>query len=185
MSVSYQLACDQGATLAFSTVWRQSIPAATWAAGTIYGINDVVSPSESNGFLYTPLVAGLSDDIEPTWPQVVGSTAQDGSVLWSCEGPQVSPVDLTNYTAYMSVATATGATTWLATVSTTPSSAGQITLGGVTGTITVNITGETTITFTTTPLFYDLFVISPTDVSTMLLTGKIKINSNVTIPTYE
>jgi hypothetical protein len=111
----------------------------------------------------------------------------DGTVVWTCAGPDVQPKNLSGYTAYMTVATQVNPATAdiLATISTTSNSQGAITLSDSEGIISVSIDGETTLGFTSKTLYYDLFLVSSTDVTTMLLTGKIAVNFNVTTPVYQ
>ena len=105
----------------------------------------------------------------------------DGSVVWTCTGPDVQPVNLTGYTSYMQIRTSPGATDLEASISTTPTAAGSITLGGAGGTIAINITGETTAALTSPIYNYDLFLVDGSDVRTMLTRGKISVNLQVTI----
>jgi hypothetical protein len=153
-------------------------------AATDFGTGDAVSPSVSTGFLYSCEIAGLTAATEPVWPLILGDTVADGTITWVCSSPTVVPVDLTDYTAYMSVATAKGATTFLASVSTTPNTQGSIVLGGAAGTILVDIDGETTLNFTASSYVWDLFLVNPSGLSQMTFTGKIKVTNNVTIPVF-
>lgn len=191
MSQTYTLACDQGATLTFVATWLDAIPTASWAPATVVGTNDSVVPSASNGYIFECTTAGLTGALEPTWPTTLAATVTDGTVVWTCAGPDVAAQDLSSYTAYMGISSTVQPVLnaanpeYLAFVTTTPSSQGSITLGGAAGTVTVVVTGETTALLTAKKYYYDLFLISPTDVSTMLLTGTIVVTPAVTTPTYE
>lgn len=182
MSEPLNLNADQGATLNFIVNWQQATPTTTWTAATDYEVGAVVNPTASTGFIYIAgSGGGLSDATEPTWPIIVSDTVVDGSITWTCTNPSVQPVDITNYTAIMQVRSAAGATDLEASVTTTSSPAGVIILGGINGSINVTITGETTYGFTNTIYAYDLFLVSPEDVRTMVVDGKIKVNLAVTV----
>lgn len=74
--------------------------AAPWDADTSYVLNELVTPSTSNGFYYRATVAGTSDaTTEPTWPTTIGLTVADNGITWLCDGSAVlgeSKVDIKN-----------------------------------------------------------------------------------------
>lgn len=194
MATNFPLECDQGGTLSFVVNYSQNIPSTTWAAGTDYNLNDVVNPTVPNGFVYSCTAEGESDATEPDWPLNLSASPAsivDGSVIWTVMGPAVELVDLTDYTAYMSVGpdtdnptVPTGSGAYVATISTTSGPQGVIALGGAAGTVTVTVLGSTTLTWSDGPYYYDLFLVPPSGLAIMLIYGQITMNPNVTIPTY-
>ena len=187
MAQTLNLTVDQGATLQFTINFRQATPTATWTAATDYDTEDVVQPSAPNGYVYECSTAGESGSTEPTWPTTLTNTVEDGTVVWTCANPDVQPVNLSSYTAAMQIRTApyslggTTSTDPEASITNVSTSQGVITLGGATGSIGVLVTGETTSNLTSKAYFYDLFVISPSDIRTMVVSGKITVNNNVTV----
>ncbi len=61
------------------------MPVAVWAASTAYSVGDIRVSVEfgSTGLSYRCTTAGTSSSSEPEWPQNVGGTANDGSVVWT------------------------------------------------------------------------------------------------------
>ena len=59
-----------------------------WEASTAYILQDFRIPTVDNGLCYECTTAGISSSGvspgEPTWPNVVGQTVQDGTVVWTC-----------------------------------------------------------------------------------------------------
>lgn len=72
-------------------VYGKSVATYTaWQGATAYQLNDYCRPTEDNDLCYKCTEAGTSDStvptpVEPTWPNVVGQTVQDGTVIWTCE----------------------------------------------------------------------------------------------------
>lgn len=58
-----------------------------WLASTAYALNDVRKPSQPNrtGFRYKVTTAGTTGATEPAWPQEIGVTVTDGTVVWTCD----------------------------------------------------------------------------------------------------
>lgn len=58
-----------------------------WAASTAYSLNAkrVPTPTVRNGWVYKATTAGTSGGSEPAWPDELGATVSDGSVVWTCE----------------------------------------------------------------------------------------------------
>ena len=54
-----------------------------WAAGTIFAEGDSIRPTDPTGFQYIASGNGQSGDCEPFWPQYLGGTVRDGSLLWT------------------------------------------------------------------------------------------------------
>jgi hypothetical protein len=63
--------------------------ASQWANAHVYGANDIVVPTTSNGFRFRATVAGTSAAGEPVWPTTIGATVVDNGVTWVCDGPSV------------------------------------------------------------------------------------------------
>jgi hypothetical protein len=59
----------------------------TWAASTLYPLNDYRTPVVSNGYFYYVQTPGTSGATEPAWPTTSGGTVTDGSVVWALYGP--------------------------------------------------------------------------------------------------
>ncbi|OIO89288.1 MAG: hypothetical protein AUJ92_21815 [Armatimonadetes bacterium CG2_30_59_28] len=59
-----------------------------WRANTVYQAGALVSPTSAYlqrlHLLYVAAIGGTSSAAEPTWPTTVGSTVNDGSVVWQC-----------------------------------------------------------------------------------------------------
>lgn len=57
-----------------------------WAASTAYALNDVRKPTTPNrtGYCYRATTAGTTGATEPVWPQEIGVTVTDGTVVWTC-----------------------------------------------------------------------------------------------------
>lgn len=62
----------------------------SWAASTAYSLSDKRKPTppNRNGYSYNVTTAGTTGSSEPTWPQEIGATVTDGSVVWTCFGPE-------------------------------------------------------------------------------------------------
>lgn len=56
----------------------------SWVGNRGYGLGDVVKPTSPNGYVYECTTEGTSGANEPSWPTSVGSTVEDGSVVWTC-----------------------------------------------------------------------------------------------------
>lgn len=181
MSINTPLTVDQGASLIQTFVYIEDVNAETWAAGNAYELDAVVVPTASTGYVYTATEPGISAATEPTFPTTLSTTVIDGSVVWTCSGPNVQPINLTGYSAYMQIRSAPQATDLEASITTTLTSQGVITLGGSAGTVSINVTGETTAALTNPVYYYDLFLVDGSDNRTMLVRGKISVNLYVTI----
>lgn len=60
--------------------------AAAWQASHAYAVNDVVYPlSGKTNYYYRCIKAGTSSSLTPTFPTTVGSTYNDGNVVWECQ----------------------------------------------------------------------------------------------------
>lgn len=57
-----------------------------WTATTAYSLNDKRRPTQPNrnGFQYKVTTAGTTGAAEPTWPEDIGATVADGTVVWTC-----------------------------------------------------------------------------------------------------
>ena len=60
--------------------------ATAWQASHAYAVNDVVYPlSGKTDYYYRCIKAGTSSNLTPTFPTTVGSTYNDGDVVWECQ----------------------------------------------------------------------------------------------------
>ena len=60
--------------------------AAAWQASHAYAVNDVVYPlSGKTDYYYRCIQAGTSSSLTPIFPTTVGSTYNDGNVVWECQ----------------------------------------------------------------------------------------------------
>jgi hypothetical protein len=61
-------------------------PLITTARGNLtdYVVDDIVTPSSPNGYLYECVTAGTSAAAPPTYPVTWGTRIADGSVVWAC-----------------------------------------------------------------------------------------------------
>lgn len=60
--------------------------AAAWQASHAYAVNDVVYPlSGKTYYYYRCIKAGTSSSLTPSFPTTVGSTYNDGDVVWECQ----------------------------------------------------------------------------------------------------
>lgn len=60
--------------------------AAAWQASHAYAVNDVVYPlSGKTNYYYRCIKAGTSSSLTPAFPTTVGSTYNDGNVVWECQ----------------------------------------------------------------------------------------------------
>ena len=60
--------------------------AVAWQANHAYAVNDVVYPlSGKTDYYYRCIKAGTSSSLTPTFPTTVGSTYNDGDVVWECQ----------------------------------------------------------------------------------------------------
>lgn len=73
---------------------RDGIPTsgggAVWQPTKTYGINNLVSPTTANGFVYRATAIGgtapyESAGFEPAWPTTIGNTVVDGDITWRTE----------------------------------------------------------------------------------------------------
>lgn len=56
--------------------------AVTWSSNTYYEVDDIVLPTNSNGYFYVCIDEGNAGTIEPTWRTTDGQTFSDGDVTW-------------------------------------------------------------------------------------------------------
>ncbi len=59
-----------------------------WRGSTAYATGTYEQPATSNGLKYQATTGGTSASSAPTWPTTTGGTVTDGSVVWTCRGPQ-------------------------------------------------------------------------------------------------
>lgn len=59
----------------------------SWVASTDFSTGAVITPSTLNGRRYLCTTPGESGSTEPTWPTAYTATVQDGTVVWTCLGP--------------------------------------------------------------------------------------------------
>lgn len=88
-------------------------------------------------------------------------------------GARSGPVDLTGYTAQMQFRNFPGAPLIY-------DASSDITLGGVDGSISLEISASDTAGFTWAQARYDLLLISPQGIATRLLQGAVTVNSGIT-----
>lgn len=65
------------------------ISRAIWQASTVYSVDDIRTPTATNGFQYRCTTAGTSDSSEPTFPTDLGVTVSEGggsTVVWTMDG---------------------------------------------------------------------------------------------------
>ncbi len=55
-----------------------------WQAESDYVLTNFRVPTVDNGMCYECTTAGTSGEDKPVWPNVVGETVQDGTVVWTC-----------------------------------------------------------------------------------------------------
>lgn len=58
--------------------------APVWQTTHAYILGDTVRPSVANNYFYECTTAGTSGGSAPTWPTTLGTTVNDGSVVWTC-----------------------------------------------------------------------------------------------------
>lgn len=60
--------------------------ALAWEANTVYAQNKIRRPTQLNrtGWCYKATTGGTSGSTEPSWPEVIGETVADGTVVWTC-----------------------------------------------------------------------------------------------------
>ena len=83
----YQLVIeDNGPHIQIRRVLSYSKP--TWAASTAYAVGDYVMPTQANmnGWYFECTTAGTSGTTEPTWPDALNATVDDGTVVWTASG---------------------------------------------------------------------------------------------------
>lgn len=98
-----------------------------------------------------------------------------------------SPVDIAGFTAECMVRIQPSDPSPLISVSTTPNSQGQIILGGVNGTVQLQITNAATSSLPqglnfVSSYYYSIVLISSLNVRTVLVAGACSVNSAVTYP---
>jgi len=69
------------------TQWLQN----EWTRGAMVALGFTIRPKVPTGYQFVCSIAGESGSFEPLWPNVVGATVSDGSVVWTCE-----PIDNTS-----------------------------------------------------------------------------------------
>ena len=55
-----------------------------WKASNTYVLGDTCIATTFNGYAYKCTTAGTSGTVEPTWPNTLGATVTDGTVVWTC-----------------------------------------------------------------------------------------------------
>ena len=68
------------------TTSGNNVSPASWAASTVYSIDNIVHPTTANGRYYKCTTAGTSASSEPTWTTTTGDTITDGTVVWTDMG---------------------------------------------------------------------------------------------------
>lgn len=56
---------------------------APWAAGVSLQVGDVIHPSTPNGYIFEVNTAGVTGNVEPTWPTSAGSNVPDNTVAYT------------------------------------------------------------------------------------------------------
>ncbi len=56
-----------------------------WVASTAYVVDDYITPTAWNGYVYQCTTAGTSNTTQPTWGAVVDATTTDNTVTWTCK----------------------------------------------------------------------------------------------------
>ncbi len=59
----------------------------TWSKNTAYGASAYIVPNPSNGSFYQAFQGGISGSTQPIFPTILGATVQDGTLVWTCQGP--------------------------------------------------------------------------------------------------
>jgi phage tail sheath protein FI len=74
-----------GGTYATTVVVGTNGTLPNWQASTAYTLNTIIKPTTNNAgnFWFRATTAGTSGSTEPTFPQTVGGTVTDGSVIWT------------------------------------------------------------------------------------------------------
>ena len=62
----------------------------SWAASTVYALDDLVKPLNRNGYFYKCTTAGTSAASTPTWPTTIGNTVTDNTAVWTCQGRELT-----------------------------------------------------------------------------------------------
>ena len=83
---------------ATSDLWRAMLQDGTlvhtkWVTGTNYALNTYISVG---GKVYKVTTAGVAGAIEPTWPDNVDETVEDGAVVWTCVADATLKYDVEN-----------------------------------------------------------------------------------------
>lgn len=110
------------------------VHAQPWQASTAYASGDTRKPTitKRNGLGYTCTTPGTSGSTEPTWPDKLGATVGDGSVVWTCsalEEPWFSIVNLNGTTVTLEEHNYPGATETVATYKRQPAVMGLMNVG--------------------------------------------------------
>ncbi len=58
-----------------------------FADGVILGLNQLIGPTEPNGYLYMVTQVGTLASTEPVWPTSIGDTVTSGTVVMTCQRP--------------------------------------------------------------------------------------------------
>ena len=72
-----------------------------WVAETEYQLGGFRVPTVDNGLCYEVTTAGISSSgetpVEPSWPDLVGLTVKDGTVVWTCreKEAEANPLSVT------------------------------------------------------------------------------------------
>jgi hypothetical protein len=56
-----------------------------WERGEIVSPGQVIRPTSPNGFQFKTTLGGQAGNSEPVWPNIIGQTVTDGSVVWTAQ----------------------------------------------------------------------------------------------------
>ena len=65
-----------------TTVHPDADKAVTWNASTSYDLYDLVKPTNSNGFIYQVIQAGVTGETEPSWSTTDLNEVEDGTIVF-------------------------------------------------------------------------------------------------------
>jgi hypothetical protein len=92
LEVTGPLKVDRGGTLTVTAAGAIDLDGGypSWQASTSYADGtdgDIVTPTSFNNRRYLCTTPGVSGGTQPTWPTAYAATVTDGSVVWTCIGP--------------------------------------------------------------------------------------------------
>lgn len=79
------LVISSAVTLDISLDATWDTKASAWEASHAYAVDDVVYPATKAGYLYRCTTAGTSSALSPSFPTTIGTTYNDGNVVWICQ----------------------------------------------------------------------------------------------------